>query len=337
MTGSWLPTFDLAQVRNPGPRETDPVADPVVHTMRAASDAKKLLKIRTGGICVSENSAPETVGITYELCNSSDMSVCWDTENMSFGDYPVGGEESALSIAAVHSYLKVSGAGGDDADDGVNEVNGIYVMTNNSFSPEYYQYPFGDGRLMYDGGKWILYNNVYGSENHYYEVECESLNIPDKGWKPMEGWEEEMQNPPTISKHELKEGQDVKLRKLHPDSHIPAAQYPGAPCPFMHGDICTVERIEGLFFAPKISPDQWIPLRAAIPVEALPEDEQEGDRLEKRAPKAKAKPAGKAKAKAKAVAAVAKAGEERDEILSVLKSLVQKVENLETEVKKLQK
>ena len=122
------------------------------------------------------------------------------------------------------------------------------------------------------------------------------------------------------------------LRKLHPDSHLSAAEYPaGGPCAFLHGDICTVERIDGLFFAPKISPDQWIPCRAAVPLEALPEDERDGERLEKsKKPKAAAKPKAKAKAKAEKT-------EKGGEVLSLLKSLVEKVDNLETEVKKLQK
>lgn len=49
-----------------------------------------------------------------------------------------------------------------------------------------------------------------------------------------------------------------------------------------------MERIDGLFFAPKISPNLWIPCRAGVAVEALPEDEQEGERLEKADPRAKA-------------------------------------------------
>ena len=46
-------------------------------------------------------------------------------------------------------------------------------------------------------------------------------------------------------------------------------RYPGPACAFNNGDICTIERIDGLFFAPKISPDQWIPLRAAVPATGL--------------------------------------------------------------------
>ena len=37
----------------------------------------------------------------------------------------------------------------------------------------------------------------------------------------------------------------VRLRKHHPDSHISSDQYPGAPCGYNDGDVCTVERIEG--------------------------------------------------------------------------------------------
>lgn len=34
----------------------------------------------------------------------------------------------------------------------------------------------------------------------------------------------------------------------------------GQVCPFEQGEICTVERIDGLFFAPKIAPEPWAAL-----------------------------------------------------------------------------
>ena len=112
-------------------------------------------------------------------------------------------------------------------------------------------------------------------------------------------------------------------------------KYPGPPCAFNNGDICTIDRIQGLFFAPKISPDQWIPLRAAVPVSELAdqEDEETPTRLAKKAPKeAKPKTEGKAKKEAKASAAGGGAN-----AIKMIKTLMDKVDNLETEVKKLHK
>ena len=75
-------------------------------------------------------------------------------------------------------------------------------------------------------------------------------------------------------------------------------------------------------------------MRAAIPAE-LAGDEDEGPRLaaaKKPAAKAKSEAGGKAKAKAKAKAS---GGEKH--AMKMIKTLLEKVENLETEVKKLQK
>lgn len=87
--------------------------------------------------------------------------------------------------------------------------------------------------------------------------------------------------------------------------------------------------------APKISPDQWIPLRAAIPAE-LAGDAEDSTRLAKKpAAKAKSEAGGKAKdAKAKAKA---KASGGEKHAMKMIKTLLEKVENLESEVKKLQK
>ena len=120
-------------------------------------------------------------------------------------------------------------------------------------------------------------------------------------------------------------------------------KYPGPPCAFNNGDICTIERIQGLFFAPKISPDQWIPLRAAVPASEMEKLQGEDDETPTRVAKAKGskpkkdgkdgKDFGKDGKDAKAKSAAGGGAN----AIKLIKTLVEKVDNLETEVKKLQK
>jgi len=115
-------------------------------------------------------------------------------------------------------------------------------------------------------------------------------------------------------------------------------KYPGPPCAFNNGDICTIERIQGLFFAPKISPDQWIPLRAAVPASEMEKLEGEDDETPTRLAKAKGsgskpKKDGKDGKDGKAKSAAGGGAN----AIKLIKTLVEKVDNLETEVKKLQK
>ncbi|CAJ1326786.1 unnamed protein product [Effrenium voratum] len=203
--------------------------------VRAAQSAKKLLKVRTGGLRVGLAEDEKYSGTTFGVSGASDVKVVWDDiENMGWGEYPTGtdkdGNESfALTLLAAHSYLMITGCGGPEAADDANVLSGLYVMDPSSFLPSYYQYE-GVGRLCYqeEEEKWILFNKMEGCMlNWYYECESETLDVPEKGWCVLSGWDEEYANPPSITKHELQEGQDVKLRKLHPDAHIPADKYPG--------------------------------------------------------------------------------------------------------------
>ena len=118
-------------------------------------------------------------------------------------------------------------------------------------------------------------------------------------------------------------------------------KYPGPPCAFNNGDICTIERIQGLFFAPKISPDQWIPLRAAVPASEMEKLEGEDDETPTRL--AKAKGSGSNGSKPKKDGKDGRDGKAKSaagggaNAIKLIKTLVEKVDNLETEVKKLQK
>jgi len=301
----------------------------------------KTLKVRATGIRVAHREHDKK-GTIYDLKGSNLVKVIWDPVDgeQSSGEYRVGvddqGEEHYdLLLHAVHSYIKVSGAAeSEDADDDAKAVNGIYVMGSDAFLPDFYQIN-GKAKISYDPDelRWHIWHTNFGRYNAFYELWDEVIEVPETGWYAQNGWEEEYEPVPTISKHELQVGQDVKLRKHHPDTHIPAEKYPGPPCAFNNGDVCTIERIQGLFFAPKISPDQWIPLRAAIPAELAGDDGDDATRLAKKpAAKAKSEAGGKAKAKAKAKAS---GGEKH--AMKMIKTLLEKVENLETEVKKLQK
>ena len=115
-------------------------------------------------------------------------------------------------------------------------------------------------------------------------------------------------------------------------------KYPGPPCAFNNGDICTIERIQGLFFAPKISPDQWIPLRAAVPASEMEKLEGEDDETPTRLAKAKGSGSNGSKPKKDGKDGKAKsAAGGGANAIKLIKTLVEKVDNLETEVKKLQK
>lgn len=290
-----------------------------------ASGGEKVgLKARPGGgIRVSLVDDPKYRGTTWGISGPDDVKVIWDDpEEMGAGTFGY----YHTTLLAVHSYLKVTGAGGDEeGTEEAMELNGTYVMSGNSFIPEYHQY-MGPGRITFDSeeSRWLICHSQWGgSYDWYYAVESQNLDVPESGWTT----ENQSRGPcPTISKHELKEGQDVKLRKLHPDNFIPAEQYPGQVCPFEQGEICTVERIDGLFFAPKIAPEKWIPLRAAIPVDALPEDEQEGERLKG--------PSGKGLRPKKTQSSKT---DWRKDLLRTVKVVSEKVDKLEAEVKELQK
>lgn len=307
----------------------------------------KTLKVRATGIRVA-HSEHDKKGTIYDLKGSNLVKVIWDPTDgeQSYGDsgeYRVGvddqGEEHYdLLLHAVHSYIKVSGAAeSEDGDDDAKAVNGIYVMGSDAFLPDFYQIN-GKAKISFDPDdlRWHIWHTDFGRCNAFYELCDNVIELPETGWYAQNGWEEEYEPVPTISKHELQVGQDVKLRKHHPDTHIPPEKYPGPPCAFNHGDVCTIERIQGLFFAPKISPDQWIPLRAAIPAELAGDDAEDATRLAKKpAAKAKSEAGGKAKdAKAKAKA---KASGGEKHAMKMIKTLLEKVENLESEVKKLQK
>ena len=115
-------------------------------------------------------------------------------------------------------------------------------------------------------------------------------------------------------------------------------KYPGPPCAFNNGDICTIERMQGLFFAPKISPDQWIPLRAAVPASEMEKLEGEDDETPTRLAKAKGSGSNGSKPKKDGKDGKAKsAAGGGANAIKLIKTLVEKVDNLETEVKKLQK
>eukprot|EP00438_Fugacium_kawagutii_P035616 Skav231846 [mRNA] locus=scaffold2215:327874:331682:+ [translate_table: standard] len=252
-------------------------------------------------------------------------------DEASGGEFRVGADEKGeehydLLLNAVHSYIKVTGAA--QSEDGVEDaqsLNGIYVMGTEGFIPEYQQVN-GKGRISFDPeeSNWVIWSTFYGSGNYFYKtLYREDLELPEKEWEPMGAWEFEYSPVPTITKHELQVGQDVKLRKHHPDNHI------------------------GLFFAPKISPDQWIPLRAALPtseLEKLPSEEWEDDtptrltKKDKKAAKAKAPKASQAAAKEAAAGSGANAINAINAANSVklLETLVEKFDNLEKEVKKLQ-
>eukprot|EP00438_Fugacium_kawagutii_P032059 Skav215812 [mRNA] locus=scaffold3449:8421:9408:- [translate_table: standard] len=309
------------------------------------------LKVRTSGISVA-HAEHDKIGTIWNLKGSNLVKVLWELKDgeQSGGEYRVGADEKNeehydLLLNAVHSYIKVSGAAqGEDGDEDAQSLNGIYVFRTDGFIPEYHQIK-GKGRISFDvqESNWVLWNTFFGTDNYFYTSPYrEDFELPEKDWEPHRDWEEEYRPLPTITKHELQVGQDVKLRKHHPDNHIPAEKYPGAPCPFNDGDICTVERIEGLFFAPKISPDQWIPLRAAIPtseLEKLPSDDCDDcddDTPTRLTKKAGAGASKKPKKAAMAGAKEAAAGSGANAI-KLIKTLVEKVENLETEVKKLQK
>jgi len=299
--------------------------------MRAVESAKKILKIRSTGLRVSSTVQPHYTGTTFDPRGECKLQVIWDDlEKMGWGTYEVGVDaDDELTLLAAHSYLKVSGVSGEDPEE-VNEINGVYVLSCDSWNdvPEYVQIN-GPGRIAMDGtDKWVIYHKLKGTPKYpYFYVEHNSLNVPEKDWSKSRKLGDV--TCPTITKHELQEGQDVRLRKLHPDCHIPADKYPGKPCPFNEGDVCTVERIDGLFFAPKIAPDQWIPVRAGVPVEEVPlkEDEDPDDPL----PRLQKK-----KGVAKSSKNTDLELEGSNQVMKGLKMLMEKVSSLEDEVKKLQ-
>eukprot|EP00913_Durusdinium_trenchii_P034121 g31936.t1 len=212
-----------------------------------ASGGEKVgLKARPGGgIRVSLVDDPKYRGTTWGISGPDDVKVIWDDpEEMGAGTFGY----YHTTLLAVHSYLKVTGAGGDEeGTEEAMELNGTYVMSGNSFIPEYHQY-MGPGRITFDSeeSRWLICHSQWGgSYDWYYAVESQNLDVPESGWTT----ENQSRGPcPTISKHELKEGQDVKLRKLHPDNFIPAEQYPGqrplnlpySSCPQLQG-----ERLKG--------------------------------------------------------------------------------------------
>lgn len=309
--------------------------------------ADKTLKVRTSGIRVFHEESSK-YGIIWNLKGSDLVKVLWDEKDgeQSGGEYRVGADENGvehydLRLHAVHSYIKLSGAGDAGEDEDAQALNGIYVMSNDGFIPEYYQMK-GPGRISFnpDEGMWTIWSSDFGKIQYFYEIFAEVLDVPVEGWECTAQWDPEISPPPTITKHELQVGQDVKLRKHHPDNHIPAEKYPGPPCAFNNGDICTIERIQGLFFAPKISPDQWIPLRAAVPAAEMEKLEGEDDETPTRLAKAKGSGSklkdGKNGKDGKDGKAKSAAGGGANAI-KLIKTLVEKVDNLETEVKKLQK
>lgn len=146
----------------------------------------------------------------------------------SGGEYRVGTDENGvehydLLLHAVHSYIKLSGAGDAGEDEDAQALNGIYVMSNDGFIPEYYQMK-GPGRISFnpDEGMWTIWSRDFGKIQYFYEIYAEVLDVPVEGWECIAQWDPEISPPPTITKHELQVGQDVKLRKHHPDNHIPA-------------------------------------------------------------------------------------------------------------------
>lgn len=161
--------------------------------------------------------------------------MCWTLADkdgeQSYGDsgeYRVGvddqGEEHYdLLLHAVHSYIKVSGAAeSEDGDDDAKAVNGIYVMGSDAFLPDFYQIN-GKAKISFDPDdlRWHIWHTDFGRCNAFYELCDNVIELPETGWYAQNGWEEEYEPVPTISKHELQVGQDVKLRKHHPDTHIP--------------------------------------------------------------------------------------------------------------------
>lgn len=217
--------------------------------LRAVQDAKRLLKVRSPGLIVTtvDNADRNMTGTTYNPKGPAKIMVSWDDpEELSSGTYLAGVDEDGeegyhLFLVAAHSYVMVQGVD--------EECNGCYVMRPVPLSlvPEYVQVG-GPGLLRFndtDSPGFVLQSRG----RDLYKVNCETLNLPATGWN-----EPKME----VSFHELKVGEEVILRRVHVDSGIPLEKYPGTPCSYNEGDVCVVEKIDNLFFAPKVAPDQWM-------------------------------------------------------------------------------